>query len=68
MFNDRLMANRTYSPIAVANYFISLSRSDGLTLMQLLKLSYIAHGFKMGILGEEHPFSKEYVQAWKFVP
>ena len=54
-----------HNPIAIANYFIDLSR-DGLTLMQLLKLSYIAHGFKLAII--EQPLSDEYAEAWRFGP
>lgn len=55
----------THEPIAIANYFIKESKS-GLTLMQILKLSYIAHGFKLGLdYGE---LSKEYAEAWKYGP
>ena len=57
-----------HNSIAIANYFIRLSQNKGLTLMQLLKLSYLAHGFKMGIFGEKHPLANELVQAWKFGP
>ena len=36
--------------------------------MQVMKLSYFAHGLKMGLLGEGQPLSNEFVQAWKFGP
>ncbi len=36
--------------------------------MQLLKLSYLAHGFKMGIFSQDDPLANELVQAWKFGP
>lgn len=56
-----------HDPVAIANRFIGLNSSEkGFTLMQLLKLSYIAHGFKLGLL--EEPLSNEFVQAWKFGP
>ena len=34
--------------------------------MQILKLSYIAHGFTLALLGK--PLSKEPVKAWQFGP
>ena len=52
--------------VTIANRFIELSSNKGLTLMQLLKLSYIAHGFKLGLSGK--PLANETVQAWKFGP
>lgn len=59
------MEQKIYNPIAIANWFIEKS-DDGLTLMQLLKLSYISHGFKLGLgLG---PMSEELVEAWKYGP
>ena len=42
--------NITHDPVAIANEFILKKPSD-LTLMKLLKLSYIAHGFKLGMYG-----------------
>lgn len=54
-----------HRPIAIANFFIH--KSDySLTLMQLLKLSYIAHGFRLGL--SKKPLSKELAQAWKYGP
>ena len=64
---DQLSA--THDSIAVANYFIELNNKNtkrGLTLMQLLKLSYIAHGFKLALFG--YPLANEAVQAWKYGP
>ena len=58
-----------HDPIAIANYFLQLARSKtekGLFLTQLLKLSYLAHGFKLGIL--EEPLANEPVEAWEFGP
>ena len=54
-----------YNPITIANHFIGLSK-DGLTLMQLLKLSYISHGFTLALL--DRPLADEYAEAWKFGP
>lgn len=55
-----------HDPVAIANYFIGLSRGKGLTLMQLLKLSYISHGFTLAFL--KKPLANEYAEAWKFGP
>ena len=54
-----------YNPITIANHFIDLS-PKGLTLMQLLKLSYISHGFTLAHL--DKPLADEYAEAWKFGP
>ena len=54
-----------HDPVAIANEFIKISK-ENLTLMQLLKFAYIAHGFKLGITG--HPLSSELVEAWKYGP
>ena len=59
------MLNSTHEPVAIANFFIAKSKS-GLMLMQILKLSYIAHGFKLGLeMGE---LSNEYAEAWQHGP
>ena len=60
--------NRTYDPIAVANFFIQKSIETGLevTPMKLLKLVYIAHGWSLGLFGE--PLIDEAVVAWTYGP
>ena len=54
-----------YNPITIANHFIDLS-PKGLTLMQLLELSYISHGFTLALL--DSPLADEYAGAWEFGP
>ena len=59
----------THNSVAIANYFIGLNRKHGkkgFTLMQLLKLSYIAHGFKLALSDEA--LANEAVQAWRYGP
>ena len=60
--------NQGYSPIAIANYFIKISNRDsfGVTLMQLLKLSYFSHGLNLAVT--KSPLSNEQAEAWKFGP
>ena len=60
-----MSSNFIHRPIAIANYFI-LKSNYSLTLMQILKLSYIAHGFKLGLSGKS--LSKELAQAWQYGP
>lgn len=57
-----------YDAAIVANRFIELARQKGekLTPMQLIKLSYIAHGFSLAIL--KRPLLDESVEAWKYGP
>lgn len=60
----------SYSPHAVASVFTRLAENENkfLTQMQLQKLTYIAHGFKLGAtLGNENLIS-ETINAWKFGP
>lgn len=56
------------TPLAVANYFIKQAINEGkeITLLQVLKLVYIAHGWHLGMTGE--PLISEGVEAWKYGP
>lgn len=57
-----------YDAATVANRFIELANQKGkkLTPMQLIKLSYIAHGFSLAIY--KRPLLDESVEAWKYGP
>lgn len=52
----------------IANRFLALAAQDGkgLTPMQLLKLVYIAHGWKLALAGT--PLIRDEVQAWQYGP
>jgi len=52
----------------VANYILELAeqKGDSLTPMQLLKLTYIAHGWFYGIHGR--PLISDPVEAWQYGP
>jgi uncharacterized phage-associated protein len=52
----------------VANRFLDLAfgGGDSLTPMQLLKLTYIAHGWSLGLYGRA--LIRDEVQAWKYGP
>ena len=54
---------------AVASYFVELADERGagpFTPMQLLKLTYIAHGYSLGL--QSTPLIENKVEAWKFGP
>lgn len=57
-----------YDATTVANRFIELATAQGrqMTPMQLIKLSYIAHGFSLAI--NQRPLLGESVEAWRYGP
>ncbi|MCZ0932132.1 MAG: DUF4065 domain-containing protein [Oligoflexia bacterium] len=55
-----------HNPLAIANYFIELSSYKGLSLVKLMKISYISHGFTLAIL--DKPLSEQPAEAWKYGP
>ena len=61
-----ILEGRVHEPVAIANFFVRQHCKKGLTLMQVLKLSYIAHGFKLGL--GYGPMANEYVEAWQHGP
>lgn len=58
----------SYDPTTVANQFIELAAEEGakLTPMQLNKLTYIAHGFALGL--KNRPLIDDAVEAWRYGP
>lgn len=57
-----------YPPLAIANSFLAEARSQGkqLTIMQLLKLVYIGHGWSLALLNR--PLVNEPPEAWQHGP
>ena len=57
-----------YDASTVANRFIDLAdkAQTKLTPMQIIKLTYIAHGFSLAI--EKHGLVDESVEAWRYGP
>lgn len=64
--------DRTYLPYSassIANFFIQKSIDDDckdLTIIKLLKLIYIAHGWSLALFSR--PLISESIQAWKYGP
>jgi len=60
-------ADRVHNSRAIANYLISkASQRGGLDALQIMKLTYIAHGFSLAVTGK--PLIEDDVEAWKLGP
>lgn len=59
---------RGYDSRAVSNKILEVARSKGidLTIMQLLKLVYFAHGWTLALY--DRPLSYHHAQAWQYGP
>ncbi len=59
---------RPYHPKAIANWFLGRAEKEGQRLdpMKVQKLTYLAHGWHLGLHGE--PLINEEVQAWQYGP
>ena len=57
-----------YSVMDIASYFIkkAIAEKNYLTPIQVMKLCYFAHGYKLAI--DDTPLVDETVQAWKYGP
>lgn len=58
----------TYDARQIANWFIQRAKRDGksLSIMSLLKLSYIAHGWRLEMMNE--PLFQSRIEAWQHGP
>lgn len=59
-----------YSSLAIANEFIDRGIAQGrpVTQMQLQKLVYLAHGWKLGVEGVNAPLIQDAFEAWDYGP
>ena len=57
-----------YSAKAIANYFLDKGNKDeiGVTVLKIIKLVYIAHGWYLALT--DKPLIQEQTQAWKLGP
>lgn len=53
---------------AVANEILKVAKAQGrtLTLMQLIKLVYLAHGWRLGF--DNKPMTSDHAEAWQYGP
>ena len=61
-----MLVTRDANTVAVQILWIAHLRGRSFTPMQLLKLTYIAHGWTLGITG--NPLFNDSVKAWKYGP
>lgn len=67
--NKPVKTKNMYSGTAIANYFIREHGPDpasDLTLMKLVKLVYLSHGWHLGVYGV--PLLDENAEAWQYGP
>jgi uncharacterized phage-associated protein len=57
-----------YDARQIANWFVTRSQADGrvLTIMSLLKLTYIAHGWHLET--QDTPLFSDKIEAWQYGP
>ncbi len=65
---DAQETGASYDSRQIANHLISIAgeHDDSMSIMRLLKLAYMAHGWVLAIFDE--PLVNDYVQAWKYGP
>ncbi len=58
----------TYDARQIANWFVERARADGkvLSIMSLLKLTYIAHGWHLEM--KKRPLFNNKIEAWQYGP
>ena len=62
------MINENLSAPQIANFFLEKGKEEArpISMLKLIKLCYIAHGWNLGLTGE--PLFKESVEAWQYGP
>ena len=55
-----------YDARVIANALVSRHGVNTLTPLQILKLTYLCHGWMLGLYGE--PLSRRQAEAWRWVP
>lgn len=61
-----MTADTVYDARAIASYLLGKASPHGLDALQVMKLTYIVHGFTLAVLGK--PLLEDDVEAWKFGP
>lgn len=63
-----MMRDSAHDPRAIANRILDIRAEAGepLTIMQLIKLAYIADGWSLALLGR--PLANENPEAWRYGP
>lgn len=62
-----MLGDTVYDARAVANYLLNKALNfGGLDALQVMKLTYIAHGFTLGLHGK--PLLEDDIEAWEYGP
>lgn len=61
-----MAAETVYDARGIAGYLIGKAGPAGLDALQVMKLTYIAHGFTLGAC--DKPLLEDDIEAWKFGP
>ena len=61
-----MAAETVYDSRSIAAYLIGKAGPTGLDVLQVMKLTYIAHGFTLGC--HDKPLLEDDIEAWKFGP
>ncbi len=66
--NTKIKSELPYDSRKIGNRLIQISNQNGkaMSILRLIKLTYMAHGWTLAITDE--PLVNEYVQAWKYGP
>jgi uncharacterized phage-associated protein len=59
-------ADTVYDARMIASYLVGKATPFGLDALQVMKLTYIAHGFTLAVL--DKPLLEDDIEAWKFGP
>jgi uncharacterized phage-associated protein len=59
-------AETVYDARGIASYLLGKAGTAGLDALQVMKLTYIAHGFTLGAYGK--PLLEDDIEAWKYGP
>jgi uncharacterized phage-associated protein len=61
-----MSADTVYDSRSIASYLLEKAGARGLDALQVMKLTYIAHGFTLAVLHK--PLLEDDIEAWKFGP
>jgi uncharacterized phage-associated protein len=61
-----MSADTVYDSRSIASYLLGRAGPQGLDALQVMKLTYIAHGFTLAVLNK--PLLEDDIEAWKYGP
>jgi uncharacterized phage-associated protein len=61
-----MVADTVYDARSIASYLLGKAPAPGLDALQVMKLTYIAHGFTLAVI--DKPLLEDDIEAWKYGP